>query len=176
MNVLLRCFLGAIAATASCWAQGDPDPFSSGEPEEKIPMEVLKKVARESNVDLVIEVFSVPMVTSASWRREFPKDVDFYEKLLAGIETKEVVLEEHLSGTTKGSGEMVLQDVSEYQYATEFWLAQGVRNPENLKQWEEAYVPAWPSSFDTTFLGTWVEVKAGINPQCDLVGLEISVS
>lgn len=109
-------------------------------------------------MELVYEVFSLPLEEAAKMKRAIEIDGKLYEKLVGRLDTGGLKHERFLAVMGRLGEEVMLVDVEEYMYWTEWEPPEGVANSPSLLFYKKSYAPVAASAFDTNNLGDALEV------------------
>lgn len=147
------------------------DPFAADEGAK------LKEVGTaQTNIDLVYEVFSLSMAKGADLLRRDLSDGELYEVMVEGVKAGEVGQQVFQSVVSRSGEEVILLDVEEFIYPTEFEPCEGVENPPTMEAYDEWFVSPSPSAFDTRYLGLSLYVTPSAWSESGLVALDFSAT
>jgi hypothetical protein len=153
----------------------EDDPFSDSSdqwPWRKIP-KVEEGFARETNIDLVYEVFSLSLVEGARLLRAHPGEEALYESLVSGVKDGAVKQEEFQSVMARPGEEVALTDEVELLYPTDYEPPEGVLRPPDIRAYNEAFVPLMPSVFECGVLGSGLSAIPLMWRERDLIEVEL---
>lgn len=162
--------LGLMLAFSTGWAQ-ESDPFAI---DPSLP-QFEKIEGRRSNVELIHEVFSLPLAKAASLKRAAANDGELYNKVVSLLTEGQVRQESFHAVTGRSGAEVMVVDGEEYIYPTEWEPPQGFLDPPNLLAYEEGFAPMAPSAFDTQHLGSRWYLTPRFGVGTDLVELRVKL-
>lgn len=166
-----RGWLMLMASLTVGWAE-EGDPFAV---DPSLPV-FEKGKGKHSNVELIYEVFSLPLAKAAELKREAASDGELYDKVVSLMKEGWVKQESFHAVTSRSGEEVMISDGEEYIFPTEWEPPQGFLNPPNLLVYQEGFAPAAASAFDTHNLGLSWYLAPRMGVGTDLVELEVSIA
>lgn len=129
---------------------------------------------KAESIQVIYEVFSLPLTEAAAILRSAPADTAFYQKMVEGVRAKKVSLEVFLMGRGVSGQRIIVEQVAEHIYATEFEPPElpnqtsggaGFRQDAKGKVHPAAFpvTPATPTSFDTRKVGDTIELEIALD-------------
>lgn len=164
-------------ATGKAAAAPAPDPVPAAESAENL------------NVSVAYEAFSLPVAKAGEIQRKGMSDSELYKELVTTGKLERMLV---LRG--KPGQRAVLENVTEYRFATEFTPAQAgdaVEHPKaaddgakkedfataaNKAKVHRQGTPVTPTAFETRNVGDSLEVEPVLSPDAKIVDLNVSIT
>lgn len=146
--------------------------------QEKAPDE------KAETIQIVYEVFSLPLTEAAAIQRSGINDKDFYTKMVEGVRAQKVTQDVFLMGRTQSGNRTTIEQTAQHIYNTEAeppelpnQVAGGAGYQQNAEGKLTAanfpVTPATPSAFATRNVGQSLEIEAQANAENTQVQLQL---
>jgi len=192
--LVLAFISNAPAQTAPPAPAPAKDPFAAGKAAAPAPAPAQAPAAQDEsaeskNISLAYEAFSLPIAKAGEIQRKGMSDPELYKELVANGK-----LERFLVLRLKPGQHAVIENVTEYRFATEFNPAQSgdvVEHPkaadDGTKKEDPAAAakkakehrpgtPVTPTAFETRNVGDSMEVEPTLSPDAKIVDLTVSIT
>ena len=166
------------------------DPFAAGKAAAPSPVLGSQAESTESmNISLAYEAFSLPIAKAGELQRKGLSDVDLYKELVTTGKLERMLV---LRG--KPGQRALLENVTEYRYATEFEPANagdegehpqaanaGTKKgepavPAKMAMGHSPAIPVTPTAFEMRNVGDSMEVEPTLSPDAKIVDLNVSIT